>query len=166
MKNTKEIKQKKCSEKGITLVTLIITVLLLTIIASITVSTSWSRFKINKVKMMFNDIEMFIVALFDTFLKKKDIYFFNDLKEIFNSYSTDDKETCMFIINDLMRILDRYKMSKEIECIKHIVNEKNVVDFVSNLFTCFEMRISEDKDGEFFGKDFGKDINGFNRNND
>lgn len=114
----------------------------------------------------FNDIEMFIVALFDTFLKKRDIYFFNDLKVIFNSYSTDDKETCMFIVNDLMKVLDRYKMSKEIECIKHIVNEKNVVDFVSNLFTCFEMRISEDKDGEFFGKDFGKDINGFNRNSD
>lgn len=114
----------------------------------------------------FNDAEIFIVTLFETFLKRKDIYFFIDLKEIFKSYTTDDKETCMFIINDLMRVLDRYKMNKEIECIKHIVNEKNVVDFVSNLFVCFEMRVSEDKDGKFFGKDFGKDITGFNRSSD
>lgn len=45
-------------QKGITLVSLIITIVLLLIIAGTTVYTSVNRFKINNVKKMYNDIEL------------------------------------------------------------------------------------------------------------
>ena len=45
-------------EKGITLVSLIITIILMIIIASTTVHTSMNRFKINNLNKMYNDIEL------------------------------------------------------------------------------------------------------------
>lgn len=114
----------------------------------------------------YNDMELFIIALFEKLLMKKDIYFFNDLKNIFKSYATDDKETCMYIVKDITNLLSESKMNKEIECIKNIVTDKNVVEFVSNIFTYFEMTVYNDAEGKFFGKDFFSDINGFNRNSD
>lgn len=46
------------NEKGITLISLIITIVLLIIIAGTTIYTSYDRFKINNLKKMNNDIEL------------------------------------------------------------------------------------------------------------
>lgn len=46
------------NQKGITLVSLIITIIIILIIASATVYTSTNRFKINNISKMYNDIEL------------------------------------------------------------------------------------------------------------
>lgn len=61
------------NSNGITLVSLIITIAVMTIIASITVSTSMDRFEINKLNKMINDI---------TFLKEKVSNYYLQYKEL------------------------------------------------------------------------------------
>lgn len=60
MKKTKEqrLKLNIRNNKGITLISLIITIVVMMIIASITVNSSMGRFEINKYKKLINDIEL------------------------------------------------------------------------------------------------------------
>lgn len=57
MNNTQKISFKPYN-KGITLISLVITIVIILILTSITVSTSTNRFKINNLNKMYNDIDL------------------------------------------------------------------------------------------------------------
>lgn len=82
-------------QKGITLVSLMITVVVMIIIAGVTVSTSTNRFKINNVKKMQNDIEMINDKISTYYMKYGGIPILKDAKNngIEYIYSTIDFET-------------------------------------------------------------------------
>jgi len=70
MIRTKEIKKRKLkSNKGIAMVSLIITIVLMLIISSTTVYVSYERFEINKLKKMYNDMEILSDKVENYYLK-------------------------------------------------------------------------------------------------
>lgn len=72
MIKTKEVNKKGInvkSNKGITMVSLIITIVVLFIVSSMTIYTSMDRFEVNKLKKMQNDIELLSDGVANYYLK-------------------------------------------------------------------------------------------------
>lgn len=114
---------------------------------------------------MFNTTEIFIHEVLDDFLVKKDVRFFYDLKQLFNTYDLDDKESCMYLVKDFSNILERYKKEKEIRCLKHIVTESNVKYFAEFLNAYYKCLVCNEGNRSIFGKNFTIDISDKGRNN-
>ena len=88
MKETKDnnIKIFK-NNRGITLVSLVITIVLMIIVASTTVYTSYQRFEINNLNKMINDIELLTDKVSNYYLKYNDLPILKDNSNNFILYT-------------------------------------------------------------------------------
>ena len=114
---------------------------------------------------MFNTPEIFIKNVLNGFLERNDIRFFDDLRHLFKACNKDDKFACMYFVKEFSDILERYKLDKELRCLKHIVNDDNVVDFVQFLYHYFDIVVNSLDNHGLFGNNFTIDISDLGRNN-
>ena len=113
------------------------------------------EFNVHVNHSIYTDFEILIPTIFDHFLSKSDIYFFMDLNDQIKSYDLDNLNDCRYLVKDLSDMLDKYKLNKYLECLKHISTEDNIKNIALAISDQFEITTNSDRFVQIFGKSFG-----------
>lgn len=113
------------------------------------------EFNVHVNHSIYTDYEILIPTIFDHFLEKSDIYFFMDLNDQIKSYDLDNLGDCRYLVKDLSDILDKYKLSKYLECLKHISTEDKIQNIALAISDQFSTTTNSERFVQIFGKSFG-----------
>ena len=109
----------KKDEKGITLITLVITIVLILIIAGMMGYYSSSAFNLQKINYMYSDIEQIQTGVDEYYIKNNSIPILKDVSVTFSKSSNPNDAENEYYVIDLSKVNDlRLNYGRDFEIIK------------------------------------------------